>query len=346
MIVNKEEITSWEKIYRLKFMNSLSGYKGVHLIGTSSNDGIENLGIFSSVVHISSNPARIGFIMRPLTVTRDTYINILQTGCFTINHIHKSFLINAHYTSANFMSTQSEFKECGLSGEYLNNFTAPFVGESNVKIALKMVEDVEIKESKCRLIVGEVQFVHINKDYIEQDGQLDFEKADNICVTGLNQYSIVKKYKNYPYARTKEIPDFKKSKLPDNIVFDEESQSFNANILPYGSNIGAPSIKLNNLSLWKSRGISSYKSVLKSKVDKIKDEYSVLVDEYNTNDLLYNAKYDFEPIIGEVYHLYEKEDKDENFLSLIHPKTWRKKHLGSFKINSEKVWIKILDKDV
>ena len=209
-----------------------------------------------------------------------------------------------------------------------------------------MIEDVEIKESKCRLIVGEVQFVHINKDYIEQDGQLDFEKADSICVTGLNQYSIVKKYKNYPYARTQEIPNFKKTKLPDNIVFDEESQSFNANILPYGSNIGAPSIKLNNLSLWKSRGISSYKSVLKSKVDKIKDEYSVLVDEYNTNDLLYNAKYDFEPIIGEVYHLYEKEDKDENFLSLIHPKTWRKKHLGSFKINSEKVWIKISDKDV
>ena len=43
MIVNKEEITSWEKIYRLKFMNSLSGYKGVHLIGTSSNEGIKNI---------------------------------------------------------------------------------------------------------------------------------------------------------------------------------------------------------------------------------------------------------------------------------------------------------------
>ena len=34
----------------------------------------------------------------------------------------------------------------------------------------------------------------------------------------------------------------------DDIVFDEDSQSYNANILPYGTNIGAPSIDLNNLS--------------------------------------------------------------------------------------------------
>jgi flavin reductase (DIM6/NTAB) family NADH-FMN oxidoreductase RutF len=346
MELNKEEITSLDRTYRLKFINSLSGYKGVHLIGTKSNAGQSNLAIFNSIVHISSNPARIGFIMRPLTVSRDTYTNIIATNLYTINHVQESFLKQAHFTSANFDSDKSEFEQCGLKEEYFADFMAPYVAESTVKIGLKLIEDIEMKESKCHLIIGEVQYVNVADACIEKDGQLDFEKTNNVCVTGLNQYSSVKKLVNYPYARTKDLPDFKKKKFSDHIVFDEDKQSYNANILPYGSNISAPSIKLNNLSVWKSRGVSSYKNVLQSKVDRIKDEYSILLDEYNTNDLLYNAKYDFEPIIGEVYHLYTKEYKNENFLSLIHPKTWSKKHLGSYKINSEKVWSKINKEDV
>ena len=66
MIVKKEEIYSWNSEYRLKFINSLSGYKGVHLIGTKGIDGISNLAIFNSIIHISSEPARIGFIISGL----------------------------------------------------------------------------------------------------------------------------------------------------------------------------------------------------------------------------------------------------------------------------------------
>jgi flavin reductase (DIM6/NTAB) family NADH-FMN oxidoreductase RutF len=343
MIINKEEIGSWDSKYRLKFINSVSGYKGVHLIGTKSKDGNTNLGIFNSVVHISSEPARIGFIMRPLTVSRDTYNNIIETGCYTINHVHKSFLKRAHYTSANFESTQSEFDVCNLQEEYSNDFHAPFVEESKIKIGLKLIEDIEIKESKCRLIIGEVQLVNIIEDYIEEDGQLDFQKAHSVCVTGLNQYSSVTKMIKHPYARTKNVPNFKQKERPDHIVFDEETQSYNANILPYGTNLGAPTVISNNLSIWKGRSISSYNHVLKNKIDKIKEQYDVLVNEYKTNELIYNAKYEYEPIIGKVYHLYKKSDKDENFLSLIHPSTWNKTHIGSFKIDSDKVWLKVND---
>ena len=156
MIVKKAQINSWESKYRLKFINSLSGYKGVHLIGTKSKDGISNLGIFNSIVHISSDPARIGFIMRPLTVKRDTYNNIVDTDYYTINHVHKSFLEKAHFTSTKFTSDQSEFDFCNLTEESLEKFHAPFVAESTIKMGLKLIENIEIKESKCRLIIGEV----------------------------------------------------------------------------------------------------------------------------------------------------------------------------------------------
>lgn len=341
MIISKDEIHSWDSEYRLKFINSVSGYKGVHLIGTKGKEGNTNLAIFNSVVHISSNPARIGFIMRPLTVPRDTYKNILDTEYYTINHVHKSILEQAHFTSAKFGPDDSEFECCNLKEEYINDFTAPFVAESKIKIGLKLIEDIEIKASGCRLVIGEVQHIDINQEFIEDDGQLDLESAHNVCVTGLNQYSSVKKFVNIPYARTEDAPNFIRKKRPDNVVFDEESQSYNANLLPYGTNIGAPSITTNNLSTWKNRGITSYNHILKSKIEKIKDEYAELVEEYKANEILYKAKYEFEPIIGEVYHLYEKDNKDENFLSMIPPDTWNRTHLGSFKLNSEKVWVKL-----
>jgi len=340
MVVSKEEFLSWNSKYRSNFINALSGSKGVHLIGTQGKDGGTRLEIFDSVVHISTEPALIGFFVKPLAGATDTYARILETKCYTINHVHKSFLERAHAASLK-INCQSQFDLCNLKKEYTNDFPAPFVAESNIKIGLKLRDDIQVIEGETHLIIGEVEFVNINEDYLEEDGQLDLEKAHDVYGVGLNHYSSLKKFVTLSDATVEDLPNFNRKKRPDSIVFDEESQSYNANTLAYGTNIGAPSIAANNLSNWKSSGIISYNHVLKSKVERIKEEYNSLVEEYRNNELLYHAKYDFEPIIGEVYHLYEKDNKDECFLSLIHPTTWSRTHLGSFKLSSEKVWCKV-----
>jgi flavin reductase (DIM6/NTAB) family NADH-FMN oxidoreductase RutF len=341
MTIDNNDILAWEPKYRLKFINSISGYKGVHLIGTKGINMVSNLAIFNSIVHISSEPPRIGFIMRPLTVERDTYKNIKETKVFTINHVQESFIENAHYTSAKISSEQSEFEACNLEEQYLENFTAPFVKESSINIGLKLVEDLEIKATGGRLIIGEIQIIDIPERHIEDDGQLNLSSANDVCVTGLNQYSSVKKLNAFLYAREKDIPDFTKKKMPDNVVFDKESQKYNASMLPYGTNIGAPKITSSNVSRWKNTGINSFNHFLNSKVDNLKNDYDKLIKEYNLNELLYSASYQFEPIIGQHYHLYSKEESNENFLSLIPPQSWNKPHLGSFTLSSDKVWSKL-----
>ena len=72
----------------------------------------------------------------------------METGFYTINHVHKSFFKQAHYTSAKFQSDQSEFDVCNLTEEYVDQFFAPFVAESTMKIGMKLVEDIEIKEGQ------------------------------------------------------------------------------------------------------------------------------------------------------------------------------------------------------
>ena len=341
MIVDSNIIKSWNQKYRLRFINSLSGYKGAHLIGTTNEKGESNLAIFNSIVHISSEPARIGFLLRPNTVRRDTYNNILETKYFTINHVQESFFKQAHYTSAKFSQNESEFTACKLKEEFVNHFKAPFVGDSEIKIGLKFVEDIEIKSNGGRLIIGEVELIKINNICIEETGQLDLSKVKDMCVTGLNQYSTVSKKAHLPYARVHETPNFSSLDRPDNVVFNENTQTYNASLLPYGTNIGAPSIQVKNLSNWKQQNVIKFNHQLKSKLDDLKSSFKNLNEQFKINEMLYHAKHDFEPNIGEIYHLYERAENNETFLSLVPPKSWKAKFLGSYKLNSERVWIQI-----
>ena len=52
MHYHKEQIVNMEKHLRTAFVNSLSGFKSLNLIGTKNTYGKTNLAIFNSVVHI------------------------------------------------------------------------------------------------------------------------------------------------------------------------------------------------------------------------------------------------------------------------------------------------------
>lgn len=98
-----------------------------------------------------------------------------------------------------------------------------------------------------------------------------------------------------------------KSKIPDNVVFSEEN-GYNANVLAYPTSVGAPAIKMDNVVDWKNIGIRNVNREFESKFNELKAEYEKLMQEYEWNEILYNAKYSFEPIIGEIYHLYLAKD--------------------------------------
>jgi hypothetical protein len=124
---------------------------------------------------------------------------------------------------------------------------------------------------------------------------------------------------------------------PDNIVFSED-KGYNASLLPYSTSVGAPVIIIDDIVSWKSRGISNVNKQFENKFNELKNQYEILMKEYEWNELVYNARFSFEPVIGEIYHLYVGDDRI-NFLSLISPQEWSKEHIGTFKLNSDKKWV-------
>ncbi|MEO7310765.1 MAG: flavin reductase [Chitinophagaceae bacterium] len=195
------DIESWERFYRANFINSLTGFKSVNLIGTINESGQTNLGVFSSIVHIGSNPPLVGYINRPAKAAPHTLANIKATGVYTINHIHSSFVQQAHQTSAKYEAGISEFGEVGLTPEFQENIKAPFVKESCVKYALSLQQIIPIELNDTFLVIGKIISIEIDNDVISEDGFLQLDKAASICSNGVDGYYTTELIKRYSYAK-------------------------------------------------------------------------------------------------------------------------------------------------
>jgi len=202
MHFTESDITGLDRIPRLNLINAITGVKPANLIGTISGDGMTNLAIFSSVVHLGSSPALLGMFVRPhVGHRRDTYENIISTRHYTANHVPAHLTEQAHRTSARFDREVSEFDACGFSPLMMEGFPAPFVAESPVRIGLELVEEVPIAVNGTTLIIGKVRHVHLDDGLLNADLQLNLEAANSVGISGLDGYYRLQEMARYPYAR-------------------------------------------------------------------------------------------------------------------------------------------------
>ena len=200
---SQKDINDMRHLYKINLINSCSGYKSANLIGTKSQSGISNVAVFSSVTHIGSSPALLGFFLRPTTVIRNSYENIKETGFFTINHVHESILKDAHHTSAKYDKSLSEFDFTLLEEEYKEDYLVPFVKDAPVQIAMKYVEEYPINANDTILLIGEIIDLYIADDLLEEDGFVNLSKGKVASINGLDGYSIPKLKTRLEYQRPK-----------------------------------------------------------------------------------------------------------------------------------------------
>ena len=195
------QLMEMEQRKRAQFINSISGFRSVALIGTSDTKGQNNLAIFSSIVHIGSNPPLLSFIMRPDSVERHTLTNIMETGFYTINHINADMYEKAQQTSARYQKNVSEFDAAQLTPSYKNDFVAPFVAESQIQIGMEFKERLDININQTSMIIGEIKFVHYPSNCLLEDGFLDIEKAGTITSSGVDSYHTTQLLQKLEYAK-------------------------------------------------------------------------------------------------------------------------------------------------
>lgn len=210
MFLDAVGISDLDTRYRSHLINCLSGAKSANLVGTVDGKGNENLSLVSSVVHIGAHPPLLGMVMRPHTVPRHTLENILETKCWTVNHVNAEIFRKAHQASARYSKEQSEFASVGLQPEYLEDFFAPFVAESRIRMGLRLEQVIPIPLNRTEFLIGSIQTIEVPDSAVLEDGFVNISEAGTVAVGGLDGYFGLQPLARLSYAK----PDLDLKELP------------------------------------------------------------------------------------------------------------------------------------
>ena len=199
--MKSDGILQLEKQYRISLINSLIGYRSLNLLGTASSDGLTNLCVISSTFHLGANPPLIGLVIRPEREHNDTLRNIRATGQYTLNNVLPEWYVQAHQTSASYPSGVSEFDTCGFSKKYVDDFNAPFVEQSTVRIGLELREVIPMAINGTTIVIGEIVHILTDDGLIAEDGTVDHVKAETMTVAGLDTYFLPQPIGRLAYAK-------------------------------------------------------------------------------------------------------------------------------------------------
>jgi flavin reductase (DIM6/NTAB) family NADH-FMN oxidoreductase RutF len=199
---NTQSIASLDKNYRAQLINTLIGVKPLVLIGTLNEDGTENLGVFSSLFHVGSNPSLCGLVFRPNEVVQQhTFQNILRTGFYTINHVPQHLYEQAHKASAKYPMNVSEFEILAIKKEYINEINLPFVADASVKFYCKLAQQIPVPLNGTTIVLGSIEEIFIKEALLQTTGHIIMQSPEVMQSCGLDSYYRSEFVQTLPYAK-------------------------------------------------------------------------------------------------------------------------------------------------
>jgi hypothetical protein len=123
-------------------------------------------------------------------------------------------------------------------------------------------------------------------------------------------------------------------------------------VLPYASSISGVAIRPTKEGVIRHQALRAMEEQTNMQLDQIKEQIELLarqaqeiVKRKELSLMIYDAKLNFRPVIGHIYHLYQKND-DSYILSMISPQEWGdggpfKQFIASAKLLADHTWTEV-----
>jgi hypothetical protein len=130
---------------------------------------------------------------------------------------------------------------------------------------------------------------------------------------------------------------------------DKDKTADNPGLIPFAHHVGSAVIKPTDMGKVKSRALLAMEQQTHLQMKQIYEQIEKLAEQANkikkrveVSNEIYGCVMGFEPVIGHLYHLYEKED-GVKILSMIGPNEWGKSfpfksHLASVRMLGDHTW--------
>jgi len=134
---------------------------------------------------------------------------------------------------------------------------------------------------------------------------------------------------------------------------DKDKIAENPHLLPYAHHVGSAIIRPLDKGKEKGLSMTAMYQQTENQLTQIKEQVETLIrqaqdihDRIDLSEKIYEADVGFRPLIGQIYHLYTKDD-NSTVISMISPQEWGEKcpytFLGSMKMLADHTW-EILEK--
>ena len=130
---------------------------------------------------------------------------------------------------------------------------------------------------------------------------------------------------------------------------DKDKTAENPGLIEYPHNVGSIMIKPDDVGKLKTRALSSMYEQTDYQLAQIQKQVELMLAQANDiknriaiSEKIYTAKLSFEPFVGNIYHLYKKDD--QYLLLLVGPHEWGKsknnnlEFIESVKLLSDHTW--------
>lgn len=123
-------------------------------------------------------------------------------------------------------------------------------------------------------------------------------------------------------------------------------------VLPYASSVGSVAIRPTKEGVIKHKALSAMEEQTNMQLDQIRQQIELLARQAQEirkrkelSMMIYEAKLNFKPQIGQIYHLYEKRD-GTHLLSLVAPQEWGgsgpfKQFVSTVRLLADHTWVEL-----
>ncbi len=128
------------------------------------------------------------------------------------------------------------------------------------------------------------------------------------------------------------------------MIMEESLLPKDKHLMTYSASTLDPVINVTDPTEFKNRVKTKIEQKIFSRMEELKKEFEKLAEEFNINKMVLESEIRIEPIVGEIYHLYENKE-GKNQLSILEPEDWEKsgndwqmKHISSVRLTSDGIW--------
>ena len=143
------------------------------IVSCRDKDGRNNALVVGFTANVSLDPV---MIMAGIVPSRYSHHMVKETESFVINLPKKSFQKEYDYLGSHSGRDEDKFAALDLKWENAKYVNAPILADCPVSIECAVVEST--MPGTHELFIGKVQAVHVDKEYLDANGNILWDKMD------------------------------------------------------------------------------------------------------------------------------------------------------------------------